>query len=221
MRDLLHGGFKIPRGLSQFHDLRKCLNARVVFDVGANVGQSAEHYLRALPKATIYCFEPIAETFEKLQSRFSRNRRVLPFHLALGSSTRDAKMLTDGASDMFRISDDGTETVHVCSLDDFCSHHEIENIDYLKIDTEGYELQVLQGAERLLQSGMIRFIELEAGMNPDNDRHTPMELIKDHLEKRDYRLFGIYEQINEWPTSEPWLRRTNLVFMAKLSVGSI
>ena len=130
-------------------------------------------------------------------------------------------MLTDGASDMFRISDDGTETVHVCSLDDFCSHHEIENIDYLKIDTEGYELQVLQGAERLLQSGMIRFIELEAGMNPDNDRHTPMELIKDHLEKRDYRLFGIYEQINEWPTSEPWLRRTNLVFMAKLSVGSI
>jgi hypothetical protein len=58
-------------------------------------------------------------------------------------------------------------------------------------------------------------VEVEAGMNASNKRHVPFETLKDYLELRSYLLFGIYEQVHEWPTKEPHLRRTNSVFISR------
>jgi FkbM family methyltransferase len=215
IRRIAKAALRTPRGFDLFHDL-KPWPMQVVFDVGANAGQSAKKYLSNFPEALIYSFEPVADTFAGLVATFSRQPRVKPFRLALGSTDGQTRMATDaGPSDMFRVRGDGNETVEMQTLDGFCHDHNIGHIDFLKIDTEGHDLEVLKGATRLLQSARVSAIQVEAGMNPGNDWHVPMEALKGFLESMGYYLFAIYEQVEEWPTGKPHLRRSNLVFIAK------
>ena len=53
------------------------------------------------------------------------------------------------------------EEVNTSTLDDFCLKNKIENIDLLKIDTEGHEKEVLQGASSLLLNKKIKYILIE------------------------------------------------------------
>jgi hypothetical protein len=51
-------------------------------------------------------------------------------------------------------------------------------------------------------------------MNSKNRRHVPFDVFTKFFERKNYFLFGVYEQVNEWPTKEPHLRRTNPVFIS-------
>ena len=57
--------------------------------------------------------------------------------------------------------------VQTKTLDDFCLSENINNIDILKIDTEGNELNVLKGAERLLSKNKIMLIYVEISESKD------------------------------------------------------
>lgn len=217
----------IPFGVNIAHDLcQKFPNYRVevVFDVGANVGQSALHYVSAFPASTIYCFEPITETFEALKRNVENKKQVLCYNFALGNSVGMGTMLSKGMSTMnCLLHDEGakpvnakeTESVNVTTLDNFCETNNVSQISYLKVDTEGGDLNVLVGCEKILNVHGIDFVEVEAGMNPDNKHHVPLETLKSFLEKHGYYIFGIYEQVPEWPKKEPHLRRTNIVFVSQ------
>jgi hypothetical protein len=85
----------------------------------------------------------------------------------------------------------------------------------LKIDTEGNDLDVLQGGEILLANKAIDVVEVEASMNKHNRTHVPFEKFKSFLEDRDYFLFGVYEQVHELWSGDPQLRRANLVFLSE------
>ena len=67
----------------------------------------------------------------------------------------------------------------------------------------------------MLSEQKVDLIQVEVGMNPRNDRHVPFESIKNFLESHNYFLFGIYEQVLEWPSKRPYLRRTNPVFISQ------
>jgi FkbM family methyltransferase len=218
----------LPRGTDFFVDVRTSLpkfRADVVFDVGANVGQSAKQYLKIFPNSRIYSFEPVSETFHRLEKNLEGNERVRCYRLAFGSSAGIGEMVLQGSSDMFflrRKSSDSpvdddlpVEAVEIDILDQFCRRHRIDRINYLKIDTEGGDLSVLEGAVDMLTEHRIDLVKVEAGMNPDNTRHVSLEALKAFLESYGYFLFGIYEQVSEWPNEEPHLRRTNPVFISK------
>ncbi|MGQ0445984.1 MAG: hypothetical protein ACT4O2_12880 [Beijerinckiaceae bacterium] len=70
------------------------------------------------------------------------------------------------------------------------------------------------GADDMLSRHQIDVVQVEAGMNSKNKRHVPFDSFSKFFEQKRYFLFGIYEQVNEWPTNEPHLRRTNLVFIS-------
>ena len=113
-----------------------------------------------------------------------------------------------------------TECVQIRRLDEFCAVNGVDHIDYLKIDTEGADLDVLKGAEPMLADQRIDLIEVETGMNRGNKYHVPFETIKAFMEDRSYFVFGIYEQCAEWPTDEVHLRRTNSVFISRRMIES-
>lgn len=71
----------------------------------------------------------------------------------------------------------------------------------------------------MLNEQRIDFVEVEAGMNAGNKRHVPFETLKEYLESKNYLLFGIYEQVHEWPTNEPHLRRTNAVYLSRRMIN--
>jgi hypothetical protein len=112
------------------------------------------------------------------------------------------------------------EPVDIVTLDAFCVARGIDRISFLKVDTEGGDLDVLRGAERLLAEQRIDVVQVEAGMNPGNERHVPFETLKAYLESHHYHLYGIYEQVGEWPLGEPQLRRTNPVFISGRTIAA-
>jgi hypothetical protein len=106
------------------------------------------------------------------------------------------------------------EKVKIRPLSAFCSDNGICHINYLKIDTEGYDLEVLKGASELLAGHSIDLLEVEVGMNPRNDYHVNISVVLEYLESKGYLVFGVYEQVQEWVTSKPFLRRSNVLFIS-------
>lgn len=225
---LRQGGYRIfPRGTDLFGDIAHHLptvRLRVIFDVGANTGQTTREFLTWYPTADIYCFEPVAETFRHLQATLPRHGRARGFQLALGGTTGQATMvratvsmqshLADPTADPGSYPEASLETVAVTTMDAFCAEAGVTHVNYLKVDTEGADLEVLNGAARMLGGHHVDLVQVEVGMNRWNTLHVPFEQLKGFLEDRDYRLFGLYEQVPEWPTGEPFLRRANAVFVA-------
>jgi FkbM family methyltransferase len=218
----------LPRGVDLFFDLRKYLptyRTRIVFDVGANIGESARSFQEHFPGCTIHCFEPASAMFEKL----TLNMRLLPevqcFRLAMGNSNAIGRLRIHPKNTMSRLEPTSTrdrlgnveslEEVEVQTLDSFCEEHRIPEIDFLKVDTEGHDLAVIEGANRLLSEQSIGLVQLEAGMNRENTWHVPFHKLHDCLEDHGYRLFALYEQKEEWPTKAPHLRRCNSVYISR------
>jgi FkbM family methyltransferase len=223
----------LPRGIDVFADLRNDLpgvDPRVVLDVGAHRGESVRAYLRAFPAARIYSFEPIGETFSQLSDRFTAEPRVECFRLAIGAEPAKGTMTVlpedttlSSLSPPARVAEAPTaraESVEIETLDRFCAAHGIEHVDFLKVDTEGHDLDVLRGAEDLLGAGAIELVEVESGMSRDNATHVRFESLKEHLEEKGYRLFALYQQMREWPTDSPHLRRVDAVFISAPLVAS-
>lgn len=215
-RELLKG-----RGL--LDDVRVFLPGfatRVILDVGANVGQSAAEFAAAFPQAEIHCFEPVAGTFAELSARFEGQELVHCSCCALGAERGEATIAVHRGSTLSALMTgpvpDGvpTEQVEISTVDAVCAERGIAHVDILKVDTEGHDLDVLFGAQGMLERKTVALVTVEAGMNPENGLHVPFETLKAHLESVGYRLFGIYEQKEEWPTLEPHLRRTNPAFIS-------
>lgn len=218
----------LPIGIDPFIDVKRKMKNykfRNIIDVGANVGQSAIEIRRNFPKAKIFCIEPIEDTFMLLK----KNTRKLDLHYfkqALGSKTEDLEVKVNfdnlesdrnsllNENNHHEIQNQKTEVVQVVTLEEFCESNEIEFIDYLKIDTEGYDLEVLKGSSELLKKRSIAFIEAEVGMNPKNNLHVDFLLIRQFLENYNYIVFGIYEQIHERKAGLPMLRRANVLFIS-------
>jgi FkbM family methyltransferase len=188
----------------------------VIFDVGANLGRSAIEYSRACKQARIYCFEPVRTTFDIMRSKVGE--RCVAECIALSDVAGSARMDASESPEMAHLTtadDELLEMVAVDTVDAYCSSKGIAGISFMKIDTEGYDLHVLKGANGMLAGQKIDLVQVEAGISPENRRHVPLEAMKTYLEERDYFLFGIYDQVPEWPTGRPHLRRVNAVFISK------
>ncbi|MBA3010205.1 MAG: FkbM family methyltransferase [Proteobacteria bacterium] len=223
---------RLPRGISVFNDIKGALpdyHMDTIFDVGANVGKSAASYTALFPASRIFCFEPVAETYHYLRRNMEGKEQVCCFQLAMGAFSGKGTILLNSNLTMSCLVDEETvslnnenirtEQVKILTIEEFCKVREIGHIGYLKIDVEGRDLDVLKGAEKMLIEQNIDFVEVEAGMNPQNERHVPFGTLKAYLERHNYLIFGIYEQFNEWPTKEPHLRRVNAVFISQKMIG--
>jgi FkbM family methyltransferase len=97
---------ELPRGIDVNRDIAQAFpsyEVAVVFDVGANFGQSALKYLAWYPSAVIHCFEPVGSNFNALKGNLSGWGRVRCLNLALGSASGNAEMVLEGASSMFHL----------------------------------------------------------------------------------------------------------------------
>lgn len=208
-------GRHFPQGIYPARDIKRFfpeLTIESIFDIGANVGQSAVQYAITYRAAQIESFEPLRKPYDELVRRTSKNPRIHCHNLAFGSTSGTAKMDPMDYTYMSRISDDGDETVMVTTAVEFCRENNIEHINIFKVDTEGFDLEVLRGAEPLIRESRIDLVQVEAGMNPENEHHMYFETLTEYMHALDYRLIGIYHQHNEWPTKSPKLRRSDFLF---------
>lgn len=219
---------RLPRGVDLFFDIRHSLpkyRAEVVIDVGANIGEYVREFREHFPQSRIYCIEPVSEIFESLKRNVSRLGNIHCYHIALGKSNAHGVLLIDPRNTMSRLEPTTpdycrsccavTEEVAIKTIVSFSEENGLESIDYLKVDTEGNDLAVLEGAKDMLNAQRIGIVQVEAGMNRENRYHVPFRDLQSHLEDQGYFLFGLYEQCNEWPTGAPHLRRCNCLFISR------
>jgi FkbM family methyltransferase len=232
--------FKIayqPVGLDHAHDVARFMgsasNVNVVFDVGANVGQSTEHYADAFPSAQIYSIEPFAEAYKSLVERVARLSRVRTFRLAFAESNRTARIQHAQLSALNSLhnevtdccSSPDTELIEIRTLDSFCAEQKISHIDFLKTDTEGFELEVLKGAEAMLRAHGIEFILAEVTFHPNNSYYTSFFRLAEYLHGLKYCFFDIYDEEGVASFSRPPLRSCNALFscvqMGRIEVPAV
>lgn len=230
VRDVCYGALDsylyrfVPRGVSIPANIHRALpktTFSVIFDVGANVGQSVAAVRALSREAKVYCFEPDPQTFQQLKLAVANDSKVQCFAMALGDRDESAHLIEGPSSDRSYISTSADESsssasvaVQVTTVDTFCEANNVSRIDYLKIDTEGFDLKVLHGAKQMLQRQAINAIQVEASMNPTNTLHVPLEQFNEYLASFGYYMFGLYEQTSEIFTGQPQLRRSNPVYIS-------
>jgi FkbM family methyltransferase len=184
-----------------------CGKIRTVFDVGANFGQTYTTFRRYFPDALIYCFEPVTDTFAVLQKTLAGDTCARADRLAFGSTvdTRTIRLfqhapgLNSLREDLMSHDQDAREeSVTVDTIDSYCARNGIQQIDLLKIDTEGFEIPVVEGAQALLTNGGISLILAEVGLDSRNDRNSPFSALVERPLTFDYRFFGLYDVTHDY-----------------------
>ena len=145
-----------------------------VIDVGANIGQTSLWLAQSLPKkANIFAFEPFINTFQKLEINIELNNytNIKIENLAIGSSLSTVRMKNtiETNSGGKHIISEITDGANLISFQQTTLDHYFENnatkIQLIKVDVEGYELEVLKGALKIIQKDHpMLFIEI-------NDNH--------------------------------------------------
>ena len=180
----------------------------VIFDVGANVGVTAQRYRALYPRAEIHCFEPFPASFVKLSAALSADARATLHPLALSSARGNAvlnvnrnaetnSLLPSDARAVRYWGDGLLETerkleVAVQTLDGFCAERSIARVDVLKLDVQGAEYSVLEGADELLSARRIGVIYMEVIIAPT---YVGQRRLADYLaltSAKGYELFDLY-----------------------------
>jgi|694.fasta_scaffold155897_2 FkbM family methyltransferase len=151
----------------------------LIIDVGANVGQYATAMRSVGYSKQLISFEPLAKAFGRLATVASNDSAWEVFNLGLGSSQQELTInvsenlasssflsvtaLSTQAEPLSQFS--GTQKVNVVRLDHFLKEriNNFENV-FLKIDVQGFELEVLKGAEGILKN--VKAIQLEMSFVP-------------------------------------------------------
>jgi FkbM family methyltransferase len=181
----------------------------VIFDVGASIGGETFEYRKHFPRARIHAFEPAMSSYQILQSRVSGDLNITAYNLAVSDAEgvvrfntnvapacssllpTDERSAINWSTGLFETVE--TAEVKAVTLDRFCEAHEIPRIDILKLDVQGAEYLVLEGARRLLSGGDILLIFAEIILVPT---YKGQRSLLDYLTLFDeygYQLVDLYD----------------------------
>lgn len=172
-------------------------------DVGANVGFYTLVAARILGRAgKVHAFEPCSQTFERLLENVRLNRlaNVHCHRLALSHENARAELtLANGGFDAWNSlgrpymgATTGSETVTTVTLDSFVHEHALAGrVTAIKIDVEGWENQVLAGAEDLLAADDAPVLCVEFTEQAAQLADSSCAALYERLERLGYRMFTV------------------------------
>jgi|SRR5665213_171965 len=162
----------LTEGVYHFRPIEELDNINLLYDVGANCGYYTLNQCARRKSLRAVCFEPHPETFCRLQRNLAANGlngRVLAVQAAVGAASDKGMMSISDESSMGIISGSIVQSlkqprsvpVTLVSLDD---HAAAQNAypDLLKIDVEGFEVNVLQGATKCLEHACAVILEVHS-----------------------------------------------------------
>ena len=180
----------------------------VIFDVGAHHGETLLSLREHFPTARIHCFEPDPESFGILSTCAKSLSHVILHPVALGATAGEAQFHRNSESmtnSLLPTSAESLESdyakftvtqnviqVPVETLDGFCHRENIDWIDVLKTDCQGYDLMVLQGGEKMISAHQIGLVTCELIFDQEYDGQGKFHELLGFLDGYNYRLIGFY-----------------------------
>jgi len=140
------------------YDLHKFLKEdSVVFDIRANVGVFTCFAANLVKKGKVFAFEPVSFVFDLLKKNTREYDNVECYKIGFGLEIEEKEILIrqwapgdstikDSPIDRPHQSFDLKEKIKILTLDSFVKEKKLEKIDFIKIDVEGYEIEVLKGS---------------------------------------------------------------------------
>ncbi|MGA1864953.1 MAG: FkbM family methyltransferase [bacterium] len=197
----------IPDPWQDIRRLTVNLKPGIITDVGANKGQTAVKLSALLPEWKIYAFEPFPDTFKKLEESVSSLSNVIPVNIAISNITGTADLHVN-ASNVTNSLLPATNTgvsyfpdelnlkgiiqVVTKTLDDWSKEANINDIRILKVDVQGSELFVLEGATELLLNS-VQLVFSEVQFLPIYEDSATFGKLEDFLLKRGFSLYQLYD----------------------------
>jgi FkbM family methyltransferase len=156
-------------------------------------------------KLSVYAFEPCAGTRALLTRRLSKHNVVKINGNALSSVEGEAYFYSNeigsGTNSLSETSGGKRELVRMTTLDSFLAEGCISHIDMLKIDTEGFDFEVLKGGERILAAGLIELVQFEYNWRWLIN-HVALRDVFAYIKDKPYRLGKLVgnsiELFDEW-----------------------
>lgn len=146
---------------NKISDFIKWIESPVILDIGANIGLISLNLVKKNLELTVYAFEPGPHQyglFKKTIDQNNLNERIRLFEIALSdhNGTTDFHIHNtryapgDGFIDTGRYGETSKVNVKTLKLDTWWNENDKPKVDAMKIDTEGAELWVLEGAEEII-----------------------------------------------------------------------
>lgn len=172
-----------PKAISKSHIMKYLHeeNDLVILEAGAFNGSDTWGWHKLLPSATIHAFEPLPEPYKILEKRFSNIHNVITYNFGLGPNTGMFKM--NVSKNELKVDDLYGESssilqpkehlnfhshikfikqidIDVYTIDDWAKKYNVEKVDFMWLDLQGAEYDVLQSSPKMLATTKVIFSEV-------------------------------------------------------------
>jgi FkbM family methyltransferase len=184
--DVLHEVFM----LDQYQVRRFFEKDTIAIDAGANLGSFSVFAAQNAPEGNVYAFEPVSKTFGIAEKNVEPYPNIECFHVGLGDKETEKNIVTSPVAMLGSAFEDsgmpqaaqgdrgaGLERAMITTIDAFVLARRIPRIDFIKIDTEGYEANILNGARQTIKKWR-PVVAMSAYHHPQDKTELP-SLIKD------------------------------------------
>lgn len=193
---------------------------RVIFDVGANKGSWTKYCLNFFPHAQYLLFEPQPNLRPELERNLGNFSNVQIFSVGVGKTTGELLFTYHDRDDSctFGMSEEEAtrlgyqqKKMPVIDLDSFVKNEKLPIPDLLKIDAEGLDIDVLEGAKDLIRDH-VSIVMVEAGIMNKQFNNSALEILK-YMDQIGFRLFDITDLNRPFRNKVLWL--CEFVFIKK------
>jgi|TARA_B110000211_G_C13994039_1_gene515359 FkbM family methyltransferase len=203
----------------------KSLEIETFIDIGANKGQFAMMANKIYPNSTIICFEPQKAPFETLQKVFKGFENIKMFQFACGSKSEITEINVSNENDsssILNITNNQKnlypstfyvrkEKIKIVKIEEIINLTEIKKPIFLKIDTQGYELEILKG----INLNLIKYVYVECSYIELYEGQPLFHEIKEYLENRNFYL---KDELNTSINSFGKKIQSDFLFIKKTSI---
>jgi len=184
--------------------LNSLKNLQTIIDIGANKGQFSLAVKSIYPKAKIFSFEPLTNPANKFKKLFKNNKKINFFQSAIGTKKDLVDIYVskrDDSSSLLKIGKNQTtifpgtkeshkEKIKIAPLSYYLNKDDLHQPSLMKIDVQGFELEVIKGCQDLLIN--IDYIYVECSFVELYEGQALADQIISFLENYKFKLIGIY-----------------------------
>jgi FkbM family methyltransferase len=212
----LHPDWKILSRIGPIYE------PHIVLDVGAHHGWFFHCWQDWCPEAIVHAFEPSPAAFDAAVKYYGSHPNVKINQVGIGNceGTMDLHMMdkSDVSNSFlhpametwtevqFEIGNISRSTVEITTINNYCAKKAISNVYLMKIDVQGFELEVLQGASNILAS--TDYIFVEAGIQPFYEGAPAFTDVYSFIVDRGFHLIGM----RAWHRGNYKLMETDMLF---------
>ena len=203
-KGLLNG---IPATIELEKLLKDIKVPETIIDIGSNKGQFILLMEELFPNKMVYSFEPIIEMLNRQKKFFKYKKNIIYYNLALGSSISTKDLLITNrmdSSSFLNITKEKNDSkkylikekrnITISTLDHILIKEKMVHPIFVKIDVQGYELNVLKGSSELLKK--IDYLLIEVSKNEMYQNQPTEKIIIEYLKGLNFNIF----KANDWLT---------------------